>query len=205
MTSSADWIILGSGHKGFPLEKLECGKQIYLNEDLKTRLCPHGITSGQISMWMSKAVPGYERPASHSCNCTDTRGLYGGKGDASDVPPTPTYYEILRNMGHETKRIPGSRGLAVKMPHFDTNESFPTLWMMPTGSVRCSHGNSASTLRVLNNPHQKTSIRRPCGCMAVSMRRKRFGHKVGRQQKPSRNARVLLAEELGLQLSSPVQ
>ena len=180
------WRVLESGRAAFSLCRLACGKEIFIAEDMRTRLCQHGFAAGQISMWLSHKASSYCRPEGHFCTCLNTDGLRSHSPIEPAIGAPPSYYSILReNMVCETRIFSGGR-VAVRMPDslLPPSSSLESLWMLPSGQVRCPHGNSSTTLRT-HSQHRAVGAlaagfigKRPCNCLPGPMRRRRFGHKI---------------------------
>ena len=152
----AEWVPLPNGRLGLPVP---CKKRrVFLATDGRTRLCEHGETASAISQYANGSRT---RPVDSACSCMNCDGLTAGRFQKPppDWPNAPSYYDVLVARDAEAIVLPGGRE-ARRLPHaIGSTEVF----MLPSGVLRCRHGNSESTLRSIEkggaNPR-----RRPCGC-----------------------------------------
>jgi len=153
----AEWAPLPNGRLGLavPCKK----RRVFLAADGHTRLCEHGETASAISQYSNGSRT---RPVGSACSCTNTDGLTAGRFEKAppNWPNASSYYDVLVARDAEAIELPGGRS-ARRLPYaIGVTEVF----MLPTGVLRCRHGNSESTLRSIerggHNPR-----RRPCGCM----------------------------------------
>ena len=152
----AEWVPLPNGRLGLALP---CKKRrVYLATDGRTRLCEHGETASAISQYSNGSRT---RPVDSACSCMNTDGLTAGR--FQKAPPNwhnaPPYYDVLVARGVEEVELPGGRA-ARRLPYAIGNTK---VFMLPSGALRCRHGNSESTLRSVEKGSANPR-RRPCGC-----------------------------------------
>ena len=151
------WTVLPNGRPGMELP-LQKGVRVYLAHDGVKRLCRHGECSSTIFKYKSR-----EDKARYSvCDCKNADGLTAARRSKQpDDWDPPTFYEILVMNDTEEVEQPGGRK-ARFIPYSDANGACPA-FMLPSGQLRCRHGNSESTLRrKMKNPELK--LKADCGC-----------------------------------------
>ena len=152
----AEWVPLPNGRLGLavPCKK----RRVFLAADGRTRLCEHGETASAISQYSNGSRT---RPVDSACPCMNMDGLTAGR--FQKAPPNwhnaPPYYDVLVARGAEEIDLPGGRA-ARRLPYAIGNTE---VFMLPSGALRCRHGNSESTLRSVEKGGAKPR-RQPCGC-----------------------------------------
>ena len=152
----AEWVPLPNGRLGLavPCKK----RRVFLAADGRTRLCEHGETASAISQYSNGSRT---RPVDSVCSCMNMDGLTAGRFQKapSNWHNAPPYYDVLVARGAEEIELPGGRA-ARRLPHAIGNTE---VFMLPSGALRCRHGNSESTLRSVKKGGAKPR-RQPCGC-----------------------------------------
>ena len=152
----AEWVPLPNGRRGL---SVPCKKRrVFLAADGHTRLCEHGETASAISQYSNGSRT---RPVDSACSCMNTDGLTAGRFQKapSNWHNAPPYYDVLVARGVEEVELPGGRA-ARRLPYAIGNTK---VFMLPSGALRCRHGNSESTLRSVKKGGAKPR-RQPCGC-----------------------------------------
>ena len=150
------WKILPNLRLGMALPILSNGRQTYLAADGKSRLCEHGEMSSLIAMMMCGA-----RPRRGSCDCQNLDGLTAARYHKTrwSAPPV-SYYDVLVASRMDEIELPGGR-MARRLPASHTmGES--ELCMLPSGNIRCIHGNAESTVK--NHAKGKCASGNKCPC-----------------------------------------
>ena len=139
-----EWEPLSNGRLGLSMNKESKKRPVYLSTDGKTRLCEHGEAASAISAW---AAGSRARPTDNACTCCNADGLTTGrfKQPPAEWPGAPSYYDVLVARDTKEVELPGGR-FARKMPK--TGDGCDT-FMLPCGALRCKHGNSETTLRLM--------------------------------------------------------
>ena len=111
------------------------GDEIFVADDLQTKLCKHGETGSTIRTWLyaeararAAGEPPPERPS--VCDCTSTHGLQL-KVDTRPPPPPPCVYDALAAAGAETLAVDGENGPACRLLGG---------FVGPSGALYCQHG-----------------------------------------------------------------
>ena len=163
------WVVLPNLRLGLPLTHIKAGRKVYLAADGITRLCEHGQTVAYISKWRGKE--GAE------CPCKNTDGLNLPKGfDANkDIPQgwtAPEYFDVLVANKTEEITLQGDRK-ARRIPYTgDTQHAVG--YMTASGSIRCEHGNSATTLRAFRSESSGRKFIRKCNCVPGAWQKTRL-------------------------------
>jgi hypothetical protein len=135
-------VLLASGRLGRQVSVNRSDRPVYVDRE-GLPCCAHGERATTIQSWLKheRLEPAFARPS--DCDCQNIDGLmtaYNVGGD--DFPDTggASLYRLLCAVGAEAT-TPGSRPqrLALRM---GTNE----LWVQPSGTVVCQHGNSRKVL-----------------------------------------------------------
>ena len=151
--------VLPNNRLGLRLPPLKCGKVVYLSVDGHTRLCEHGETASMISQWCSNGP--CERPAHSVCSCKNVDGLTVGRFQTAPAGwNPPRYYDVLVANGARECELGGGRVAR----HIPTTEGVNEMWMLPSGSIRCRHGNSLNTLKAMASSQLSRKFRNRCDC-----------------------------------------
>ena len=163
------WTVLPNGRLGKAMPSRKDGVQVYLAVDGRTRLCKHGESHSFINKW--KDCP-HERPVGSICDCRNCDGLTATRrAKAPKDWHAPSYYAVLCALGCEEIEIQGGRK-ARKIPNTDSKSA---AFMLPSGAIRCRHGNSESTLKSIQKGNERAL--RKCDCVTGDRcwRRPRLG------------------------------
>ena len=172
------WVVLPNLRLGLPLAPLRCGRQIFLATDGFTRLCAHGETHSFIAKWKERP-----RPAHHVCDCSNTDGLCGGPKAAPSGWEAPDYYSVLCAIGTDEITLQGKR-TARQIP-FAGVDGVPDgtaspAYMSASGSVRCAHGITQTTLIAMRTEKNRR-FRRLCNCVPGGWQKGRLGTRRGKR------------------------
>ena len=144
------------------------GKQVFITMDGKL-VCPHGECSSTILYWLreeriakEKGLPLPVRGGCRgmsTCDCQNTDGLNGKRGDCEGHKPTPaSLFEYLEQQDTELITVKGRQ--ARRIPHL----SGPT-YVTEIGTLCCRHGASRLSLINKQKAGSRPSVRLPtCGC-----------------------------------------
>ena len=175
------WSILPNCRPGTQIASQK-GVCVYLATNGYTRLCRHGETTGTIFKHRSPKAPVCNRAKFSVCDCMNADGLTSTR--RATVPKgwnPPSYYDILVMNDTEEIELPGGRK-ARRIPYserYGACEAF----MLPSGQLRCRHGNSESTLRRLKSGDPRIKIRCDCVVDDVCWRHLWFGNNSKKKQK----------------------
>ena len=165
------------------LQSGRLGRQVTINRsdeavfiDVDGHLCcRHGERAPTIQAWMNSERAatedtGFSRPS--FCDCQNIDGLLTNYGiDKMEWPKTEgSLYKLLCELGAEEARHARPQRLAIKT-HEDTE-----IWVQPTGTLVCKHGNSKKVLNKLaTNKDTKLRSLRATKCYCVLSVPRRVG------------------------------
>ena len=175
------WTILPNCRPGMQIASQK-GVNVYLASNGFTRLCRHGETTGTIFKNRSPKAPACNRAKFSVCDCMNADGLTSTR--RATVPQgwnPPSYYDILVKNDTEEVELPGGRK-ARHIPYSERNGTCAA-FMLPSGQLRCRHGNSESTLRRLKAGDPRIKIRCDCAVDDVSWRHLWFGNNSKKKRK----------------------
>ena len=146
-------VLLASGRVGRQIAQNRSDKPVYLDSEHKL-VCLHGERAPSLMAWLAaeRADPSYTRPSS-GCDCTNIDGLMSEYAyDPTDDPNLPSsLYELLGALGAEQKTVMSRP----QRKAFASAES--EVWVQPTGTIVCAHGNSDLRKGCAKNPTTTTA------------------------------------------------
>lgn len=158
-----EWTILPNQRLGLRLSDGKGGRKVYLAADGRTRLCEHGETFSYILKHR-----GAPRP--EGCTCQNADSLCISRWASAPAGwRAPSYYEVLCATGAEEIALHGGRR-ARRIPFMSGSAAY----MTASGSIRCAHGNSATTLLAMRSGVAKRRFLRPCACHPTGWQRDRL-------------------------------
>ena len=179
------WRVLQSGALAHRLPPAHDGKEVWLDAQLRVKLCEHGHSAAQIAHWNCTARP-RPKPEWTGCDCTSMSGLsVNPRKPRPELPEAaPEYHRVLWR-DHEPALLEPVGVLAVRVPG---NPKGREVYLDAEGRARCPHGLTAGAIALReerNRRHARGVKPRPtkvnsaadvdCGCSAKGLRLQRFG------------------------------
>jgi hypothetical protein len=136
--------LLGSGRLARKVATNRSDQPVFIDAEGQT-CCAHGERAPSIQAWLSAERKlkdaAFKRPS--LCNCQNVDGLLTTYAAASTPWPNPgaSLFKLLGKMGaKEVKNNTRPQRLAL------TTHTGSELWIQPTGSLVCKHGNTRKLL-----------------------------------------------------------
>jgi hypothetical protein len=183
--SNDAWRVLQSGALAYRMPPADDGGEVWLDAQLRVKLCEHGHSAAQIAHWNCTTRP-RPRPEWTACDCTSMCGLcMNPRKPRPELPDVvPEYHRVLWR-DHEPVLLEPVGVLAVRVPG---NPKGQEVYLDAEGTARCPHGLTAGSIALREERkrrHARGAKPRPpragsaadvgCCCSAKGLRLERFG------------------------------
>jgi hypothetical protein len=181
--------LLPSGRLGSEVATNRSDQPVFVDSDGHP-VCKHGERAATIQAWLNAERKDHAFARPSSCDCENLDGLMTTRDvPEEDLPKidTPNLYKLLGLLGHkEIKNNTRPQRFAL------TTHANAEIWVQPTGTLVCKHGNSKKMLAKIQKA-EPTSFRSKkmvmCNCSLSVPRR------VGTVFSQPRGARQNLARD----------
>ena len=161
--------LLASGRLGQQVSVNRSDRPVFIDPDAQL-CCEHGERAMTIQSWLTleRSNPDFKRPS--VCDCQNIDGLLTSYPEAQVCLPSAeeSLYKVLGEIGSEETR-PSSRPqrLALRM------SSGAEVWVQPSGTLVCRHGNSRKILARMNQGEKRFRSKGvvKCNCVLTVPRR----------------------------------